>query len=275
MGKEPMEPGKDYLLKVGAAKEPVQIEEIISVMDASDLSSAQVKDKVAYHDVAEVILKCRRAIAFDTVDVVSSTGRFVIVDDYEIRGGGIIRETLADEQQQMRQQVMQRNLNWAVSGISREKRWERYNQKATMIVVTGKRNAGKKTLARSIEQLLFSEGKLVYFMGIANVLYGVDADIKKPGIDQTHRPEHLRRLAEVANILLDAGIILVVTAIGLTQNELEIVQNVVDNDLIEVIWLGDEPTDIQALHIPSLDNMDQTLDTVKQLLQNKGVIFKL
>ena len=142
-------------------------------------------------------------------------------------------------------------------------------------MVTGKRNVGKKTLARSIEQLLFNEGKLVYFMGIANVLYGVDADIKKPGADQTHRPEHLRRLAEVANILLDAGIILVVTAIGLTQNELEIIQNVVDNDLIEAVWLGEEPTDIQALHVSNLENMDRTLETVKAMLQNKGIIFKL
>ncbi|OQY06849.1 MAG: adenylyl-sulfate kinase [Planctomycetales bacterium 4572_13] len=275
MGKQPMVQGKDYLLKVGAVKEPVQIEEIISVMDASDLSSGQKKNTVEYHDVAEVVLTCRHAIAFDTVDVVPSTGRFVIVDDYEIRGGGIIREPLADEQQQMRQQVMQRNRNWAVSAISREKRWERYNQKATMIMVTGKGNVGKKTLARSIEQLLFGEGKLVYFMGIANVLYGVDADIKKPGTDQTHRPEHLRRLGEVANILLDAGIILVITAIGLTQKELEIIQNVVDSDLIEPIWLGDDPTDIEALHVPNLEDLDGTLDTVKQLLQNKGVIFKL
>jgi bifunctional enzyme CysN/CysC len=275
MGKEPMVTGKDYLLKVGTVKEPVQIEKIVSVMDASELNSGQQKDKVEYHDVAEVILRCRHAIAFDTVETIPTTGRFVIVDDYEIRGGGIIREALPDEDQQMRELVMQRNLNWATSSISRERRWERYNQKATMIMVTGKRNVGKKTLARSIEQLLFNEGKLVYFMGIANVLYGVDADIKKPGADQTHRPEHLRRLAEVANILLDAGIILVVTAIGLTQNELEIIQNVVDNDLIEAVWLGDEPTDIQALHVPNLENMDQTLETVKAMLQNKGVIFKL
>ena len=84
MGKKSMEPGKDYLLKVGAVKEPVQIESIVSVMDASDLSSGRKKDKVEYHDVAEVILSCRHAIAFDTVDVVPSTGRFVIVDDYEI-----------------------------------------------------------------------------------------------------------------------------------------------------------------------------------------------
>ncbi|MHC5178952.1 MAG: GTP-binding protein [Planctomycetota bacterium] len=275
MGKKPMEPGKDYLLKVGTIKEPVQIEEIVSVMDASDLSSGRQKDKVEYHDVAEVILHCRHAIAFDTVETIPATGRFVIVDDYEIRGGGIIREALPDEDQQMRQQVMQRNLNWAASAISREKRWERYNQKATMVVVTGKRNVGKKTLARAIEKYLFNEGKLVYFMGIANVLYGVDADIKKPGADQTHRPEHLRRLAEVANILLDAGVILVVTAIGLTQNELEIIRGVVDSDLIEAVWLGEEPTDIQALHVPHLDNMDRTLETVKAMLQNKGIIFKL
>ena len=275
MGKKPMEPGKDYLLKVGPIKEPVQIEEIVSVMDASDLSSGRQKDKVEYHDVAEVILHCRHAIAFDTVETIPATGRFVIVDDYEIRGGGIIREALPDEDQQMRQQVMQRNLNWAASAISREKRWERYNQKATMVVVTGKRNVGKKTLARAIEKYLFNEGKLVYFMGIANVLYGVDADIKKPGADQTHRPEHLRRLAEVANILLDAGVILVVTAIGLTQNELEIIRGVVDSDLIEAVWLGEEPTDIQALHVPHLDNMDRTLETVKAMLQNKGIIFKL
>lgn len=275
MGKNPMVPGKDYLLKVGTIKEPVQIESIVSVMDASDLSSGQQKDKIEYHDVAEVILRCRHAIAFDTVDSIPSTSRFVLVDDYEIRGGGIIRESLPDEDQQMRQRVIQRNLNWATSAISRERRWERYNQKATLLLVTGKRNVGKKTLARAIEQYLFSEGKLVYFMGIANVLYGVDADIKKPGTDQTHRPEHLRRLGEVANILLDAGVILVVTAIGLTQKELEIIRSVVDSDLIEAIWLGEEPTDIQALHVPNLENLDKTLEIVKQTLQAKGAVFKV
>ena len=244
--------GKDYILKVGTVKEPVRIEEITSVMDASDLSSAHQKDNIEYHDVAECILSCQHAIAFDIIEEVPAMGRFVIVDGYEIRGGGIIRESLEDEQRQMRQQVMQRNLKWAGGTIAREQRWERYNQKAALILVTGKRNVGKKTLARAIEQRLFVDGKVVYFMGIANVLYGVDADIKKPGTDQSHRPEHVRRLAEVANILLDAGVILVVTAIGLTQKELEIIQNVVDSDLIEPIWLGEDPTDIDfAMKVPS------------------------
>ncbi|MCE5185527.1 MAG: GTP-binding protein [Planctomycetaceae bacterium] len=274
MGKQAMTLGKDYLLKAGTVKEPVTIEEIVSVMDASDLSSAARKDAIAYHDVAEVVLRCRHAIAFDTVETVQSTGRFVIVDDYEIRGGGIIREALADEQQQMREQIIQRNLKWAASSISRERRWERYNQKAILILVTGPRNVGKKTLARAIEQYLFAEGKLVYFMGIANILYGVDADIKKPGNDQSHRPEHLRRLAEVANLMLDAGVILIVTAIGLTRKELEIIANVVDSDLIEIIWLGERPSNINALHVPNLEKMDMTLDKIKMLLQDRGVIFR-
>jgi bifunctional enzyme CysN/CysC len=274
MGKTAMTPGKEYLLKVGCTKEPIVVEEILSVMDASDLSSACRKNAIEYHDVAECVLRCRHAIAFDTVDTIQSTGRFVIVDNFEIRGGGIIREALPDDQQQMRQQIMQRNLNWAGSAISREKRWERYNQKAVLILITGQRNVGKKTLARALEKYLFAEGKLVYFMGIANILYGVDADIKKPGNDQTHRPEHLRRLAEVANLMLDAGIILIVTAIGLTGRELEVVAEVVDNDLIEVIWLGDKPSDINALYVPDLEQMDTTLDQIKTLLQDRGIIFR-
>ena len=275
MGKNPLETDKDYLLKVGTIKETVRVEEIISVMDASELNSAKQKDKIEYHDVAECVLSCQHAIAFDTVEDISGTGRFVIIDDYEIRGGGIIREALVDEQQQMRQQVMQRNQKWTASTIGREQRWERYNQKAALILITGKRNVGKKTLAKAIEQRLFTDGKIVYFMGIANVLYGVDADIKKPGDDETHRPEHLRRMAEIANLLLDAGVILIVTAIGLTQKEMEIIQNVVDTDLIESIWLGEEPTDINfAMKIQNLTNFDDTLDRVKGLLQSKGIIFK-
>ena len=67
---------------------------------------------------------------------------------------------------------------------------------------------------------------------------------------------------------------MVVTAIGLTQNELEIIRGVVDSDLIEAVWLGEEPTDIQALHVQNLGNLDNSLDRIKGLLQDKGVIFK-
>jgi len=57
--------------------------------------------------------------------------------------------------------------------------------------------------------------------------------------------------------------------------ELEMIQNVVDSDLIEPIWLGDDPTDINfAMKIPDLNNLDEILNNVKALLQSKGIIFK-
>ncbi|MEJ5260438.1 MAG: GTP-binding protein [Anaerohalosphaeraceae bacterium] len=276
MGKEPLRTGKDYLLKVGTAKQPMRVEAVLSVMDASDLRMKSGQDFVGYHDVADCILQTARAIAFDLSDRFPTLSRFVIVDEYEIRGGGLIRKVLPDAEEPLRQRVMQRNLKWAMSTLSREQRWERYSQKAALVLITGRKNVGKKTLARALERKLFAEGKLVYFMGIANVLYGVDADIKTPGPDTSHRPEHLRRLGEVANLMLDAGMILIVTAIGLTQSDLEIIRAAVDSDLIEVVWLGPDMTDIQAdLQIDNPDNPDEAAAQVKRLLQQKGIIFSV
>jgi len=133
---------------------------------------------------------------------------------------------------------------------------------------------GKKTIARAIEARLFADGKIVYFMGIGNILYGVDADIKVPGTE-TNRDEHLRRLAEVANIMLDAGTILVVTAIALTQNDLDIISAAVDTDSIEVVWVGRNATDVSYdLLVSEGWDLDETVENVKVMLQDKGIIFR-
>ena len=133
----------------------------------------------------------------------------MIVDDYEIRGGGIVREALPDRQASVRDRVLLRNYKWEPSIIQPEHRAEKYNQKAALILVTGEHEHDRKGVAKALEGKLFEDGKVVYFLGIGNVLYGVDADIERK---QENRLEHMRRLAEVANLMLDAGIILVVAA---------------------------------------------------------------
>jgi bifunctional enzyme CysN/CysC len=141
-------------------------------------------------------------------------------------------------------------------------------------LVTGQKDVGKKTIAKAVEARLFSEGKIVYFFGIGNILYGVGADIKTQGTTE-NKQEHLRRLAEVSNIMLDAGIIVVVAATGLTQDDLEIIRATVDTDSTEVIWVGGNITDIAYdMVINDGWNLDETVESVKQMLQNKGIIFK-
>lgn len=274
MGKAPLIKDKKYLIKVGTAKETIELEEIIRVINGADLSSETTKQCVERHDVAECIFTSQQALAFDLVEENAATSRFVIVDDYEICGGGIIRKALEDKQLWLRDYVMRRNYKWETGIISRQARAERYNQKSALILITGAKDVGKKTIAKAIEVKLFAEGKIVYFLGIGNILYGVDADIKAPGING-NKPEHIRRLAEVANIMLDAGIILIVTAIGLTQEDLNIIQTDLDIDDVNVIWVGKNPTDITYdLAVSGPDDIDEIIDATKTLLQDKGIIFK-
>jgi bifunctional enzyme CysN/CysC len=272
LGKEPMVKRKEYLLKLGTARVTCRIEDIIRVMDASTLDAASQKLVVQRHDVAECVLKLDRAIACDLADDVAATSRFVIVDDFEIRGGGIVREALPDRQAAVRDRVLLRNYKWEPSIIQPERRAEKYNQKAALILVTGEQESERKGLAKALEGKLFDDGKVVYFLGIGSVLYGVDADIeRKP----ENRLEHMRRLAEVANLMLDAGIILIVAAAELTQEDLEVIKTAVQPELIETIWAGETiTTDLAVdLHLPA-GAAHESIDQLKAHLQDKGIIFR-
>ena len=244
-----------------------------SAVNFCDLNTVS-KSQIERHDVAECILKLNRAIAFDPASDIAGTGRFVIVDNYEIRGGGIIAEGLEDKQSRLRSTVLLRNYKWEKSIIAPEKRAEKYNQKSALLLLTGEKQVDRKAIAKHLEDKLFEDGKIVYFLGIGNVLYGIDADIK--GREGTERQEHMRRLAEVANILLDAGIILLVTAAELTQDDLEIMKTTVSPDKIETVWIGENiTTDIAYdLRLPQPDNVPESVDILKSHLQDKGIIFR-
>ncbi len=272
LGKDPMVKRKEYLLKLGTTRVTMRLEEILRVMDASTLGPTEQAAAVKRHDVAECVLKLDRAIACDLAEDVAATSRFVIVDDYEIRGGGIVREALSDRQASVRDRVMLRNYKWEPSIIQAERRAEKYNQKAALILVTGEHEHDRKGVAKALEGRLFDDGKVVYFLGIGNVLYGVDADIERK---QENRLEHMRRLAEVANLMLDAGIILVVAAAELTQDDLEVIKTAVQPDWIETIWAGDSiTTDLSIdLHLPG-GAVPEAVDRLKAHLQEKGIIFR-
>jgi bifunctional enzyme CysN/CysC len=263
---------KEYLLKLGTARVTARVEEVLRVLDASTLDAATQRVAIQRHEVAECVIKLDRAIACDLAADIAATSRFVIVDNFEIRGGGIVREALPDRQASVRDRVLLRNYKWEPSFIQPEHRAEKYNQKAALILVTGNNETERKGVAKALEGKLFEDGKVVYFLGIGNVLYGVDADIERK---QANRLEHMRRLAEVANIMLDAGIILVVAAAELTQDDLEVIKTAVQPELIETVWAGDTiTTDLACdLHLPR-GIVAESVDRLKAHMQDKGIIFR-
>ncbi|MFZ1291349.1 MAG: GTP-binding protein [Melioribacteraceae bacterium] len=273
LGRKSLEKGKDYFLKIGTAKVNVKLEEIYRVINASNLETSEIQKQVNRHEVAECSFKLDKAIAFDLSNENDKTSRFVIIDQYEIAGGGIIHDILEDKFAQIRDNVIIRNYKWEKSIISPESRAEKYNQKSALLLITGSKGAGKKEVAKALENQLFNDGKVVYFLGIGNVKYGIDADLAK---GESNKEEHLRRLAEVAHIMLDSGVILIVTARELSQDDLEIIKTTVNPDKITTIWTGEDVlTDLSYdIKIPGIIDINESTKIIKNKLYESGVIFK-
>jgi len=274
MGKKPLKTNKEYIFKIGTSRAPVQVEEVLRVIDASTLNATAMKEDVGQHDVAECVLRLGKELSFDLVEELPQTGRFVIVDDYEIRGGGIIREILKDKTSRDRESIRWRNYNWQISHITPEKRAERYNQRSILVLLTGQNEDRKKEIAKRLEDQLFHEGKLVYFLGVGNFLRGVSADIQEEK-KKSHR-EHIRRLAEVAHIFLDAGLILIITVNELSYEEQQLIKLSVNPTRMNTIWVGEDmETNIPYDMLISDDqNIDDIIEAIKENLREQQVIFR-
>ena len=274
LGQQPLIQNKTYIIKLGTAREKVQIETIHRVIDASDYAHQQGKLEIHHHDVAEVTFRLAHPMAFDTSDKFPETSRFVLVDEFEIRGGGIVLEALPDPDAQIRQDVYTRDEKWVTGLVSMNDRAERYNQRSSLIMITGTKGSGRKTLARKLERQLFDEGKLVYYLGVGSVIYGVNTDLKNLP-DHGNWPENLRRFAEISHLFIEAGIILIVTAIEFTQNDLDILKTIIGEEKMRVVWVGDKvTTDIQCdIHVPDRGKLDNGIVQVKRLMQDRGDIF--
>lgn len=272
LGLENMILDKKYILKIGTAKVNVTLQEIINVMNSSDLS-VEKRDFIRCNEVAECILKTDKPIAYDSVEKLAETSRFVIVDNFEISGGGIILSSVQDNQSHLRNTVIKRNYKWESSEIGSELRAERYCQKSIMLIFTGEKGVGKKELAKAFEKSLIEMGRIAYYLGIGTFLYGVDADIKQ--FDKGYHEEHIRRFAEVANIMLDSGMILNVSIRSLTKDDLDIMKTVINGD-IEVIWIGDKPKDSIEIdtYIKEI-NKEQDIFLLKNKLRKRGIIFNV
>ncbi len=272
LGREPMRRNHEYIFKMGTSRQPTRLHRIVRVLDASSLRASRRKAEVERHDVAEVELAFDADIAFDPVDRIPFTSRFVIVDNYEIRGGGIIRGTAEDEEAWIRENVRLRNFNWDRSAISPVLRAERYSQRSTLILITGREDSGKQELANRLEEQLFLEGKFVYRLGVGNLERGLSADIQEVPVG---RDEHIRRLAEVSHLFLDAGVILIVTGVELTGHDLDIVKVPVNPDEILTVWTGASvTTDIDvAVHITDPGDLSGGVERIKAALRRSGAIY--
>ena len=216
LGRKAMQQGREYKLKLHTTAQPVRIHKLLKVLDASELNGELVKQEIGRHDVADVILETRQPVAFDLTSESETTGRFVIVDGYDVAGGGIITAAVPDDQDNLRSEARLRDFSWIHGSVSTEDRAKRFGHRPALVMFVGKAGVGKQRYARALEKALFTDGRHPYFIDGTNVLMGIDHDLT---VDAT-QAELVRRFGEVAYLLLTSGVILVSTtnAIGLADH---------------------------------------------------------
>jgi len=270
LGREPLRKGHEYVLKLGTARARAWLEEVTFALDASSLEREEDRDSVKRHEAAECVFQLDAPLAFDRASDNAQFGRFVLVDGFEISGGGLVREALEDRSAQAREKVILRNTKWVKSFVDPARREERFGQKPGLVLVTGSDDEFRRTVAKSLESSLFAEGRFVYFLGIGSVLYGLAADIREGSGDHD---EDIRRLAEVAHLMIDSGLILVVTASSLRPEDLELILTAVDPGHVVTVWVGAGPTTGLACdaELPG-DSVEGCVKSIRGLLQKKNLL---
>ena len=296
LGRNPLVRGKRYRLKLATTRVAVHVKEIVQVLDAASLesrgtgperssgSAREVPAHVGRHDVAECVLETLKPIAFDLglgADLVA-TGRFVLVDEYEIAGGGIITEYLSGLRDSLREHVKQRDYAWVRGSITRQERIERYGQRARLVVLTGPERRPLQEVARGLEGELFHAGRSAYYLGLTNLARGLDADMTEVEdgdaaitLAGDDRGEHVRRLGEVAHILCDAGQIVITTVADLDSYEAETLRILGQPHDMLVIRIGADRHGVNAdLALPPATPAAEAVAAVCRLLREREVLLE-
>lgn len=209
LGNDALVPGKTYKMKLANAEARVTVQSIDRVIDTGDLSHVQ-SDRVERNAVAEVTIRSRQMLALDEFRHNQKTGRFVLVDGFDIAGGGIISmEGYADQRSLIT--VRATNVTKVEAAIGPEERHKRNGHKGGVLWFTGLSGAGKSTIAVATERRLFDKGYQVYVLDGDNVRFGLNADL---GFSPEDRAENIRRVGEVAALMAKAGFIVVTAFIS-------------------------------------------------------------
>jgi len=273
VGKAPMIMNKVYKLKLASSRMPVKLVAIKSILDTSDLSTINNKLQIDRHDVSECILETSKPLAFDLASEIENTSRFVIVDNYEISGGGIILQSLDDNENSLKDHIKERSSIWETSSIKAEERIAAYNHKSKFIVVTGNTKSNKEDIAKHLERRLFNNNFKAYYLGISSIKHGLDADLAH---NSDTNDEYIRRLGELAHIMTDSGQIFITTISNTDEYDIEKLKLLNEPHDILIIKVGDEnQNNFDAnLTIESDADTEDAVNQVYTLLIQKEIILE-
>jgi bifunctional enzyme CysN/CysC len=223
MSDEPLLPGRQYLIRTGTAQVAGSVSEIKHKINVNTLEH-QAGKRLELNEVALCNLSLDHAIAFDPYRECRDTGAFIIVDRFtnSTVGAGMIEFGLRRAS----------NIHWQKLEVNKEARASLKGQKPCVLWFTGLSGAGKSTVANLVEKKLHAMGRHTTILDGDNVRHGLNKDI---GFTAEDRVENIRRVGEVAKLMVDAGLITLVSFISPFRSERQMARAMVEHgEFIEV-----------------------------------------
>ena len=202
MDEETLSPGRSYLLKIGARAATAQITAIKHRVNVNTLEKLAAK-RLELNDIAVCNISLDRPIAFEPYERNRDLGGFILIDRMTNRtvGAGMVRYALRRAD----------NIHWQAIDVDRDARAAMKGQKGAVVWLTGLSGAGKSTIANLVDRRLHALGRHTYLLDGDNVRHGLNRDL---GFTEEDRVENIRRVAEVAKLMADAGLIVITAFIS-------------------------------------------------------------
>ena len=223
MGDRPLVVGRPYLLKIHAREVSATVTRIKHRLDVSR-GSELAGTTLNLNDMGTVNIATNRPIPYAPFERYPALGSFIMIDraTNATVGAGTISFAL----------MRASNISWQNFHVTREARQELKLQRACCLWLTGLSASGKSTIANLLEKRLHFEGRHTYLLDGDNVRHGLNRDL---GFTEADRVENIRRVAEVARLMVDAGLIVIASFISPFQSERDFARSLLEpGDFMEI-----------------------------------------
>ena len=219
----PLLPGRSYILRTETDQVSATITELKYRVNVNDFAHEAAKS-LDMNEVGVCNLSTRAPIAFDPFAENRTTGAFILIDRISNAtvGAGMIQHSLRRAE----------NIHWQSLDVGKRGRSDLKNQRPAVFWFTGLSGSGKSTIANLFEKKLFATGRHTYILDGDNVRHGLNRDL---GFTDADRVENIRRVAEVAKLMADAGLIVIVSFISPFSAERRMARELMaDGEFVEV-----------------------------------------
>jgi len=206
--REPMRVGHLYDLRLATQEVKCEVVSIDQVMDSATLeSTSDGCERLERNEVGRLTIQTRSPLVIDNHERIPTLGRFVIVDDGRICGGGTIFGGVYTD----RSVAKSKNIFWVEGKITAHDRATRTGHRGAVVWFTGLSGAGKSTIAQALERELFARGMHTYVLDGDNIRHGLNSNL---GFSPEDRVENIRRVSEVAKLMADSGVVAITAFIS-------------------------------------------------------------